>query len=121
MDTLTHALSGALAGRLMARRPAPQSGQPAIWQTVLVGTAAATFPDSDFVLGYVSELAYLRGHRGVTHSLVMLPLWGLLVAWLMATLFRVFRRGADGPGWRDFYLVACVAIFIHILGDLRRR
>ena len=118
MDTLTHALSGALAGRLMARRPAPQSQQPAVWQTVLVGTVAATFPDSDFVLGFVSDLAYLRGHRGITHSLVMLPLWGLLVAWLMAGLLRIFRRGATGPGWKDFYLIACVAIFIHIVGDL---
>src|SRR5690606_16232438 len=62
MDTLTHALSGALTGRLMARQPrAPSGPQPAVWQTVLVGTAAATFPDSDFVLGYISELAYLRG------------------------------------------------------------
>lgn len=119
MDTLTHALSGALTGRLMARQPGAQSRpQPAVWQTVLVGTAAATFPDSDFVLGYISELAYLRGHRGVTHSLLMLPLWGLLVAWLMAVIFRVTRRGSEGPGWKDFYLVACVAIFIHILGDL---
>lgn len=117
MDTLTHALSGALAGRLLARPPQDHT-RPAVWQTVLVGTAAATFPDSDFVLGYVSELAYLRGHRGVTHSLVMLPLWGLLIAWLMAGIFRVCRRGSDGPGWKDFYLVACVALLVHIIGDL---
>lgn len=124
MDTLTHALSGALAGRLLARGPrnaANRRPTPPVWQTVTVGTVAAAFPDIDFVLGYVSEMAYLRGHRGVTHSLILLPLWGLLVAWLMAGLFRLVRRrdsSAPPAGWKDFYLVACVAIFVHIVGDL---
>lgn len=121
MDTLTHALSGALAGRLLARAPTRDApDRPPVWQAVLVGTAAATFPDLDFVLGYVSELTYLRGHRGVTHSLVLLPLWGLVLAWLMAALFRLGRSRTDArpPGWRNFYLVACVALFVHIVGDL---
>ena len=122
MDTLTHALSGALAGRLLARpRGAGQStNNPPVWQMVTVGTVAASFPDIDFVLGYVSELAYLRGHRGVTHSLILMPLWGVLIAWAMAALFRVFahRSGQPAFGWRHYYLVACVAILVHILGDL---
>ncbi|MBS0543155.1 MAG: metal-dependent hydrolase, partial [Proteobacteria bacterium] len=98
MDTLTHALSGALVGRLLARRRASSSSAssadgfssaalggvavpvPPVWQFVVAGTVAATFPDLDFVLGWVSELAYLRGHRGVTHSIVLLPLWGLAIA-----------------------------------------
>ena len=122
MDTLTHALSGALAGRLLARSPGagcvPNS--PPVWQMVTVGTVAATFPDLDFVLGYVSELAYLRGHRGVTHSLILMPLWGLLIAWAMAGLFRAFAQRSGGRvfDWRHYYLVACVAIVVHIVGDL---
>jgi len=118
MDTLTHALSGALAGRLMARRPAPGTPAPKVWQTVLVGAVAAAFPDSDFVLNFVSELTYLRGHRGVTHSLLMLPLWGLLVAWLMAVLLRARRADGGRPDWRAFYAVACAGLFLHIVGDL---
>lgn len=122
MDTLTHALSGALAGRLLARRPEAgrPNATPPVWQMVTVGTVTAAFPDLDFVLGYVSELAYLRGHRGVTHSLIMLPLWGLLIAWAMAAVFRLFARRSDAPvfGWQHYYLVACVAILVHILGDL---
>ena len=85
---------------------------------VVAGTAAATFPDLDFVLGFVSELAYLRGHRGVTHSLILMPLWGLLIACLLAALFRWRTPEQTGPGWRSFYPVACVAITVHILGDL---
>lgn len=118
MDTLTHALSGALTGRLLARADRPS---PAVWQAVLVGTVAAAFPDLDFVLRYVSELAWLRGHRGVTHSLLLLPLWGFVIAWLMAGLLRLFvRAGATAArtGWRDFYVVACAALFVHIVGDL---
>ena len=81
MDTLTHALSGALVGRVLAGRRAPAGGangsaatsgaasgassaaRPTVpvWQMVAAGTVAATFPDLDFVLGWISELTYLRG------------------------------------------------------------
>lgn len=119
MDTLTHALSGALAGRLLARAPdTDHPARPPVWQVVLTGAAAATFPDLDFVLGYVSELTYLRGHRGVTHSLLLLPLWALLVAGVMAALFRWRSRGRPSADWRALYVVAAVAIFVHVLGDL---
>ncbi len=127
MDTLTHALSGALVGRLLARRRAsppaeaasrgaPAAALPPVWQMVVAGAVAATFPDFDFILGWVSELTYLRGHRGVTHSLLLLPLWGLLIAWLLARFWR--RGGRPGADWRAFYGVACAAILAHIVGDL---
>lgn len=119
MDTLTHALSGALAGRLLASRKGVAGVlPPPVWQSVAVGMAAATFPDVDFVLGFVSELTYLRGHRGVTHSLLLMPIWALLVAALMAGLFRLRRGREAAASWRAFYLIACTGIFIHILGDL---
>lgn len=115
MDTLTHALSGALLGRLMARPPASTKQGLQVWHMVVAGAAAATFPDSDFILGYVSDLTYLRGHRGVTHSIVLLPLWGLLIACILSRLPKV--RG-PGVAWRDFYAVACAGLAIHIAGDL---
>jgi inner membrane protein len=125
MDTLTHALSGALLARaLTPSRPAGAADDdplaarrrlfgPAIpvWQAVLLGTAAATFPDSDFVLKYVSDLAYLRGHRGITHSLLMLPLWSLLFGGLATLAFR------NRAGIRRYTWLAAAAIGIHITGD----
>jgi len=122
MDTLTHVLSGALLGRVLARAPdAPPPLSPRaervfgprvpVWQAVVVGLVAATFPDSDFVLRYVSELAYLRGHRGVTHSLLMLPFWALALGALFALIFR--RRAA----WRRYAWLSAAAIGIHIAGD----
>lgn len=124
MDTLTHALSGALVGRLLAPRrsaaASPSAAPVAPWQAVATGAVAATFPDLDFVLGYVSELAYLRGHRGVTHSIVLLPLWGLLLAALMSKFFARDRatRAWPGQGFAALYPVACAALAIHIAGDL---
>ncbi|THF62180.1 metal-dependent hydrolase [Pseudothauera rhizosphaerae] len=116
MDTLTHALSGAVLGRLMVRPGhAAHPGRLRVAQAVLAGTAAAAFPDIDFVLGYVSEIAYLRGHRGVTHSVLMAPLWALLLAWLMAGISRLARDGTRP--WRAFYPVALGGLLIHIAGD----
>ncbi len=112
MDTLTHALSGAVLGRFLARPPAGPA-QPRVWQAVATAAFAATFPDFDFVLSFVSDLAWLRGHRGPTHSLILLPMWALLIAWLMPRLLRA--RQID---WRALYGLACSGIAIHILGDL---
>ena len=94
MDTLTHALSGALVGRVFAGRRAPgaaaaaggasgtgfgasAAARPAVpvWQMVAAGTVAATFPDLDFVLGWISELTYLRGHSGSRISEWVTPRW----------------------------------------------
>ncbi len=119
MDTLTHALSGALLGRVMA---GSRSGgnhdfappRPAVWQMVFAGALAATFPDGDVVFRLISEMAYLRNHRGVTHSLLLLPLWGALLAWLTTALLR---RRTPGLRWREFYAIACAGIALHIAGD----
>jgi inner membrane protein len=111
MDTLTHALSGALLGRATApRQPAPDS--LSLRARVLAGAAAAAFPDLDFVLGYVSPVAYLENHRGVTHSLLLLPLWALLLAWLLAKIARDRR----GPG--PWYGICAIGLAAHVAGDL---
>lgn len=109
MDTLTHALSGALAVRATA--PRADSGHPA-WQRPAVGAIACAFPDLDVVLSAVSPLAYLTQHRGVTHSLLVLPVWALLLAWLAGLAFRRPR------GWRDWYAPCAIALATHIAGDL---
>jgi inner membrane protein len=111
MDPLTHALSGAL----IARATAPRHGNPRtlpLSRRVGLGFAAAAFPDLDVVVSWLSPLAYLHYHRGVTHSIVMLPLWSLLLAWLCARIWR------GGPPWRAYFGVFAWGIGIHIAGDL---
>lgn len=120
MDTLTHALSGALLARALTPSASAQRdraserwfGPPVpVGHAVAVGFFAAAFPDADFALRFVSDLAYLRGHRGVTHSIVMLPLWALLLGGLFALVAR--RRAA----WRRYAWLSAAAIGIHIAGD----
>ncbi len=111
MDTLTHALSGALLARAGAPRE-QRAGEPTVAQRVLVGAIACGFPDIDFLVSFVSPLTYLLNHRGLTHSLVALPLWALLIAWIAARLLRPQR------GLRAFAGTAAMGVGLHIAGDL---
>lgn len=137
MDTLTHALSGALLARVIAARrdtsaasmadpaqalqgrfTAPWDGRPggvAPWHCVAVGLLAGAFPDVDAVAKFWGDVAYLTQHRGITHSLLMAPLWALMLAWLASKAFAVTR--AQRGGWKSLYVVVLGAIVMHIAGD----
>ena len=111
MDTLTHALSGAL----LARATAPRESTPGavgMRRRIAAGALAAAFPDLDFVLGFVSPSAYLLYHRGVTHSLILLPIWAIALAWVFA------RLDPARPRWQAYFGVVAGSLGIHILGDL---
>jgi inner membrane protein len=88
---------------------------PLPWQGVVVGLVAGAFPDVDVVAQWFGDIAYLTQHRGVTHSVLLLPLWAFMVAWLMALAFRT-TRGQPG-GWKSLYVFAAAGIAIHIAGD----
>ncbi len=109
MDTLTHALSGALLARATASKDAPPRSLP---RRIAAGFFAAAAPDLDFVLGFVSPLVYLEQHRGPTHSILLLLLWALPLSWLLAKILREPR------GWRALYGVTALGLGAHILGDL---
>jgi inner membrane protein len=96
---------------------APQRGldtvaRPGLAACLLVGLLAGAFPDIDSLLGLLSPIAYLVGHRGVTHSLVLLPLWAALLAWV----FSGFGRRRDCI--RPFFIISAAALAVHVLGDL---
>ena len=109
MDTLTHALSGAL----LARATAPREGPPgSLKRRIASGFLACASPDLDVVASLFGPVAFLENHRGVTHSLVLLPLWALLYAFLLAKILREPR------GWRALYGIAAMSLALHIAGDL---
>ncbi len=124
MDTLTHALSGALLARLLvvqrdlnaSTHYATAAAPATLWQCVLVGTVAGAFPDIDAVAQAFGDIAYLTQHRGITHSVLMLPLWAAGIAWLMARCFAA-TRAAPAAAWRQFFWLAAGGIGIHIAGD----
>jgi len=67
VDTLTHALSGALLARATAPKHAPPHSLP---RRVAAGFFGLRRPDLDFVVSFVGPVEYLANHRGVTHSLI---------------------------------------------------
>ncbi|SFL80173.1 metal-dependent hydrolase [Nitrosomonas communis] len=111
MDTLTHALSGALLVR-SAEPVLPILKALPVRTRLIAGMTAAAFPDMDAVLRLVDTLTYLNWHQGPTHSLVMLPLW----AFLLAHLFSKVARGRYS--WRLFLIPSGLGIAIHIAEDL---
>lgn len=111
MDTLTHALSGALLARATEPK-SPRAGQLPRRTRMWVGFWAAAFPDSDFVLRLIDPLTYLTAHRGITHSVIILPLWALVLAFF----FVVLARGKYT--WRAFAGVCALGIGVHIAGDV---
>lgn len=104
MDTLTHALSGALLAR--AAWPHARHGRARTAAALL----AAAFPDIDYLLFWLAPPAFLNAHRGATHSLLMLPLWATLLALLLA-------RVLHAP-WRRLLGACALGIAAHIAGDL---
>jgi inner membrane protein len=111
MDTLTHALSGALLARATAPALQPGAGV-GLRNRMGAGFLAAAFPDADIVLSPLSPLAYLWQHRGVTHSFLLLPLWAVLLALIFAWMSRA------RVGWTAYFGVCALGIAAHILGDL---
>lgn len=114
MDTLTHALSGALVARATgAARPRPGELSPAV--RTVAGFAAGAFPDLDFVLRLVDTLTYLNWHQGPTHSLVLLPVWAYLLARVLDRL--VAARGHAGRRWQAYFVPVALGLGAHIAGD----
>lgn len=108
MDTLTHALSGALVARATAPKDAPPWSIP---RRIAAGFFACAAPDLDFIVNLIGPVAYLEHHRGATHSLLLMPLWAVPLAWILAKILR------EPGGWRTLYGTCVLAIFAHIAGD----
>lgn len=108
MDTVTHLVAGALTP--MAFRDAPKTRL-----LTLFGILCGELPDIDVIAGRSPE-AILAIHRGITHSLVVQPLFALG----MALLFhRLIKKGDSKGAWTFFHTwaVALLALCIHLFLD----
>src|ERR1700736_5590410 len=120
MDTITHGISGALMAKalfngddLFASRPMNRQ-RIVTWSTML----GAIFPDSDVFRDILShdDLLVISWHRSITHSLLCLPVFALLLAALTRWLAR--RRKWDAPSFAVLSGIYAVGILSHILLDL---
>src|SRR5690348_4294841 len=120
MDTITHGIAGALIGKavfhgedMFASRPMNR-GRIVTWSLML----GAIFPDSDVFRDIFShdKLLIVTWHRSITHSLVLLPLWALLLA-AITSAFAKWRKW-EAPSFAALSGIYAVGILSHILLDL---
>ena len=108
MDSLTHLVAGALT-------PPAFKNAPRTRLMTLFGILCGEFPDIDIIMGGSPE-AILVLHRGITHSLILQPVFALV----MALLFHGALKKRDAAGTWTFgktWLVALAAMLIHLFLD----
>ena len=120
MDTITHGIAGALIGKAIFRGEDMFAAHPMnrgriiTWSLML----GAIFPDSDVIRDFFSsdKLLIVTWHRSITHSLVMLPLWALV----LAGITRAFAnsRKWEAPSFMALTGIYAAGILSHILLDL---
>jgi membrane-bound metal-dependent hydrolase YbcI (DUF457 family) len=120
MDTITHGIAGALMSKalfngddLFASRPMTRQ-RIVTWSTML----GAIFPDSDVFRDIFShnDLLVITWHRSITHSLLCLPIFALLLAALTRMVAR--WRKWDAPSFLALTGIYAAGILSHILLDL---
>lgn len=123
MDTLTHGITGILLGKAFSHK----IKQNKTASFLVVGCFASMFPDFDFLFRLISSEAYFLNHRGITHSLILLPIWSYLVSIFLTHLFYnkiIFKRdliveNADKKLLqKEIFLLSLISILIHIVFDL---
>ncbi len=105
MDTLTHALNGVLVAT--ALRHPTHSKRDRAW--LIAVAIAGVFPDIDYLLILYDPLGFLNLHRGPTHSLVLLPLWALLLSLPLRQILML--------PWLSCLSACALGLLMHILGD----
>lgn len=120
MDTITHGIAGALIGKAVFRGQDMFASRPINRARILTGSLmlGAIFPDSDVLRDMVSrdKLLIVTWHRSITHSLILLPLWALLLAWVTHAFCK--WRKWETPSFTALAGIYAVGILSHILLDL---
>ncbi|MFA5865577.1 MAG: metal-dependent hydrolase [Phycisphaerae bacterium] len=117
MDTITHGLLGAAVAQLGFRQ---RIGRDATWAAVI----ACVIPDLDIFIAPLMMLtgteengfAMMTNHRGISHSLLMVPLLSLVVTIFWWWFKRKTNSNGQSPLW---FLFLCVftAMLSHPLLD----
>src|SRR5450432_436855 len=120
MDTITHGFAGALIAKAAFGGddlfpPTLMTKRRIITWSLMLG---AIFPDADVIRDWFSsnELLMLTWHRSITHSLLCLPIWAVLLATLTIQLAR--WRKWSAPSFPALCGIWAVGIFSHIFLDL---
>jgi len=120
MDTITHGIAGALiskaafGGHDLFPPTEISKKRLATWALML----GAIFPDSDVIREFFSSnpLLMITWHRSITHSLILLPIWSVILAGLLGAIAR--WRKSEAPSFLTLTGLFAVGILSHIILDL---
>ena len=106
MDSLTQIALGGVIAEAGFR---DQLGR----QAVVLGCVGGMLPDLDIVTGLLwrDPWVTLTVHRGITHSLLFVPLVSALLAWVF------WRWWGRSSSYRSWYVLAFLVLFTHPLLD----
>lgn len=108
MDTITHTLFGLTLYGTFDKKDFSKQEKRALLFTTIVGSQ---IPDIDVISRiWDTEGQYQMWHRGITHSIFMVPVWAILLALLCYLFWRVKDR--------RIFLMGALAVFVHNTSDL---
>ncbi len=108
MDTITHTMFGFVIYNSINKDNLDKKMKNALLFTSLVGSQ---IPDIDVVSKYFdTEGLYQMWHRGITHSIFLVPIWSLIIFILAALIWKV-------KDCKIFY-IGLFSVFLHITSDL---
>lgn len=111
MDTATHFVIGLGLAGLAHLDPAVAS-DPTTMSAVFIGTVLGSqIPDSDSIFRLKNNAAYIRMHRGISHSIPFLLMWTGAITLLLSLIFN------DLPLLHIGMWVG-IAVFFHVFTDL---
>jgi inner membrane protein len=113
MEPVTHFLTGACISRAGLNR---KTGLATLTLTI-----AAEAPDVDIVSYFWGSVSGLEHHRGITHSLLGVPLMAAVTFALVYGIYRssgwVRGRVKIPPNWPLLFAYACLGGLVHLFQD----
>ncbi|OIJ21550.1 hydrolase [Anaerobacillus alkalidiazotrophicus] len=108
MDTITHTLFGLTLYGAVDKRKFSKEKKRALLFTTVVGSQ---IPDIDVISRlWDTEGQYQMWHRGITHSIFLVPVWAIVLTLLCYLFWRVKDR--------RIFLMGALSVFIHNTSDL---
>lgn len=111
MDTGTHITMGIAIGGIATLDPIVQQDS-ALLGAVILGTLIGSIaPDFDTILKLKSNALYLRHHRGVTHSIPLVIIWGILIS-------SILYFSVPNIPFPNLWLWVFFAVSMHVFVDI---
>ncbi|WP_106494574.1 metal-dependent hydrolase [Lentibacillus sp. Marseille-P4043] len=111
MDTGTHIVMGIALGGIATLDPVVQQ-DPTLFHAVFIGTIVGSHaPDFDTILKMKNNAVYLRNHRGATHSVPAILMWGILIA-------GIIHAFVPQTNLFHLWIWTFLAVSIHVLTDI---